>query len=226
MKRLNDEERLSGDDEQLADLLRSAAPYETDPFRKRRILANVERQRQLGVRSFWLRPVVMGALLVSGTAAAALGHRLIVAPAAQEHAPAALGAASKPALAAPIEIAPLAEAAPLRSAAPAEAPASGATPSAKGSARPRTESSEDASHVVEAIQALRTDRDPARAQALLDDYLRSNPRGSLSGDALALSIEAASARHDPRAADYAKKYLASYPNGKYRDLAKRALATH
>ena len=77
--------------------------------------------------------------------------------------------------------------------------------------------------MVQAIQALRTERDPARAQALLNDYLKANPRGALSGDALALSIEAASAQHDPRAAEYARRYLASYPKGKYRDLAKRAL---
>ena len=77
--------------------------------------------------------------------------------------------------------------------------------------------------MVQAIQALRTERDPARAQALLNDYLKANPYGSLSGDALALSIEAASAQHDPRAAEYARRYLVAYPKGKYRDLAKRAL---
>ncbi len=229
MKRLVDEERLAGDDEQLADLLRSAAPYEGDPFRKRRILANVERQRTAGGPRIWLRPVVIGALLISGTAAAAIGHRLIAAPTPntpKEQAAPAVNLAAKPALLAPTEIAPLAEAAPLESAAAAEDPAPSAAPSAKSATRTRSESSEDASHVVEAIQALRTERDPARAQALLDEYLKSNPHGSLSGDALALSIEAASARHDPRASDYAKKYLALYPKGKYRDLAKRALDTH
>ena len=77
--------------------------------------------------------------------------------------------------------------------------------------------------MVQAIQALRTERDPARAQALLNDYLEANPRGTLSGDALALSIEAASAQHDPRAAEFARRYLAAYPKGKYRELAKRAL---
>jgi len=227
MKRLVEEERLSGDDEQLADLLRSAAPFEKDPFRKRRVLANVERTRAASARGLWLRPAVVVALLVSGTAAAAIGHRLITAPAlSAKPAP-----ASNPTLPAPVAvravIAPLAEAAPADSAAPAVTPEPSVAPStgasAKTAARGRPESSEDASHVVEAIQALRTERDPARAQALLDDYLKSNPHGSLSGDALALSIEAASARHDPKAADYAKKYLALYPKGKYRDLAKRAL---
>jgi hypothetical protein len=87
----------------------------------------------------------------------------------------------------------------------------------------RSESSEDSTTLVEAIQALRKERDPARAQTLLNSYLKANPRGSHSGDALALSIEAASAQHDARAAEYARRYLASYPKGKYRDLAKRAL---
>lgn len=104
--------------------------------------------------------------------------------------------------------------------------ASVASTQPKGGSRARPESAEDASNVVEAIQALRAGRDPAKAQGLLDDYLKTHPRGVLSGDALALSIEAASARNDPRAADYARRYLSLYPKGKYRDLAKRALDKH
>jgi hypothetical protein len=57
----------------------------------------------------------------------------------------------------------------------------------------------------------------------LNDYLKTHPNGVLSEDALALSIEAASAQHDPRAADYARRYLAKFPRGKYRDLANRAI---
>ena len=94
---------------------------------------------------------------------------------------------------------------------------------AQKSPHPRPSSSEDPSHVVEAIQALRTDKDPSRAQGLLNDYLKTPPNGVLSEDALALSIEAASAQHDPKAADYAKRYLAKFPHGKYRALASRAL---
>ena len=55
-------------------------------------------------------------------------------------------------------------------------------------------------------------------------YLRSNPRGALAEDALALSIEAAMARKDPRAADYARRYLARYPEGRFRSLAQRVAA--
>jgi hypothetical protein len=78
--------------------------------------------------------------------------------------------------------------------------------------------------VAEAVRALRKQGDAAKAQALLDQYLRSNPRGALAEDALALSIEAAAARKDPRAADYARRYLARYPNGRFRAVAERALS--
>jgi hypothetical protein len=232
MKRLLDEEGLQGDDERLADLLRSAAPFEVDPFRKRRILVRVERGSATTSRNWrlWLRPAVALTLLISGTAAAAIGHHyaapgtgffgLSVAPSATatqaqrapSPSPARLVAAS-------LEVAPPSEVEPDPTPSTAPAPS---TPSR----RARPESGEDASNVVEAIQALRAGRDPARAQGLLDDYLKAHPRGVLSGDALALSIEAASARNDPRAADYAHRYLALYPKGKYRDLAKRALERH
>ncbi|HEY3252918.1 MAG TPA: hypothetical protein VGJ91_03185 [Polyangiaceae bacterium] len=248
LKRLIDEEGLDERGRQLSDLFRSAAPFEVDPFRKRRILVRLERRPSLRARAvrFWLRPIMIAALLVSGTAMAELGHLYVwhgsgffglvgaqsatsssvklaphALPAAKRAPSAKLGtsgeipAAAQPAEAAPVETAP-APAAPLESSASAPR-------AAPKSARPRAESSEDATHVVEAIQALRTERDPARAQALLNDYLKANPRGALSGDALALSIEAASAQHDPRAAEYARRYLASYPKGKYRELAKRAL---
>ena len=185
---------------------------------------------------FWVRPIVIATLLVSGTATAALGHRYVLhgsgffglggSPSATssnvEVAPrkVAVRRALSAAEVAPVEPAPVA-AAPVETPLPEPAP-SAARSSAKNG-RARAESSEDATHVVQAIQALRTERDPARAQALLNDYLKANPRGTLSGDALALSIEAASAQHDPRAAEYARRYLAAYPKGKYRELAKRAL---
>jgi len=241
LKRLTDEVGLDGSDRQLADLLRAAAPFEADPFRKRRILVRLERAAGLrsSARPFWLRPVVIAALLVSGTATAALGHRYVVrgsgfwglsspSSAAGVNAASALHSAAAIKRAPSVKLAASSEIAQPESAsveASLPEPAASVARSVPKSARPRPESSEDATNVVQAIQALRTERDPARAQALLNDYLKTNPRGTLSGDALALSIEAASAQHDPRAADYARRYLAAYPKGKYRDLAKRALET-
>lgn len=241
LKRLRDQESLDDADRELSELFSSAAPFELDPFRKRRIWVRFERgdkQRSRAAR-FWARPLAIGALLISGTAMAELGHRYVLhgsgflglsgAPSATSgNVPVAPNpvpqkAAARAPIAAADEPAP---AASVGEAAPSEVapePVANAPRSAAKNARPRPEAGEDATRVVEAIQALRTDRNPARAQALLNDYLKANPRGTLSGDALALSIEAASAQHDPRAAEYARRYLAAYPKGKYRELAKRAL---
>lgn len=236
VKRLIEQDDLDGVDRQLADLFRAATPVAADPFRKRRILVRVESASAPRAARFWMRPLIVAAVLVSGTATAALGHRYVFGGSGllarlREPSPQSGNATPRAALpkhAANARLAPSAgservpEAPPLAAAASVEPQASPAR-AAKSVARPRADSPEDATRVVEAIQALRKERDPARAQSLLDDYLRTHPRGQLSGDALALSIEAASARHDPRAVDYARRYLALYPQGEYRDLAKRAL---
>jgi hypothetical protein len=78
--------------------------------------------------------------------------------------------------------------------------------------------------VFEAMRALRQDGQPEKAARLLDEYLRRYPDGALAEEALTLSIEAASARNDPRARDLASRYLAKYPNGRFRSAAERALA--
>jgi hypothetical protein len=240
VKRLIDEQGLDGTDEHLAALFRVAAPFESDPFRKRRVLVSLERGNARRVSPFWLRPVIVATLLVSGTATAALGHRYVThgtglfgfgAPAAVAATPSSPAAPARPnaATASPA----VATDTPSSNADPVDTlpdivdpPTSAVHPAPKGSAHARPDSSEDATHVVEAIQALRTEKDPSRAQGLLSDYLKTHPNGVLSEDAMALSIEAASAQHDPRAADYARRYLAKFPQGKYRDLANRALAKH
>lgn len=83
---------------------------------------------------------------------------------------------------------------------------------------------EDPGQVLEAIRSLRANGNAARASGLLDDYMRDHPRGVLTEDALALSIEAADARHDRRAAgDYAERYIRLYPGGRFRSLADVAV---
>jgi hypothetical protein len=235
LNRLIDEPGLGRSEEQLAELFRAAQELGADPFCKRRVLVKLKRapERRPGLR---LQAVVVATLLVSGTATAALGHRYVarragffgssapVTPASNVEmasgraSPRTLGARGASLSGAEPGDAADARASSLTSGAPASAG------HVKSGARGPLDSPEDASHVVAAIQALRTERDPSRAQGLLDDYLRYHPHGILSGDALALSIEAASAQHDPRATDYARRYLARFPHGKYRDLAKRALA--
>jgi hypothetical protein len=236
MKRLLDQEGLHGGDEQLADLLRSAAPFEVDPFRQRRVLVAVERGHSSNKWRFWLRPALALTLLFSGTAAAAIGHHYVARGSGFfgfSGAPSAASAAAPKRAPSASARQPAAAEAPSAAAldTPPSEPSAEPTPiapqtSAQKIARTRAEAQEDASNVVEAIQALRAGHDPARAQRLLDEYLKAHPRGVLSGDALALSIEAASARNDARATDYARRYLVLYPTGKYRDLAKRALSQH
>ncbi len=83
---------------------------------------------------------------------------------------------------------------------------------------------EDERLVFEAMRALRQEADADRAARSLDEYLRRHPEGELAEEALALSIEAASTRNDPRAKDLASRYLAKYPNGRFRSAAERARA--
>lgn len=80
--------------------------------------------------------------------------------------------------------------------------------------------------VVTAMRALRQERQPQRAAALLDEYLRRYPSGALAEEALALSVEAATQRGDARAADLAERYLARYPSGRFRRAAERARALY
>jgi hypothetical protein len=74
------------------------------------------------------------------------------------------------------------------------------------------------------MTALRREHDAARSAQLLATYLRRYPRGVLREEALALQIEAASSLHDPKlGARFARGYLLSHPNGRFRELAKNAL---
>ena len=81
----------------------------------------------------------------------------------------------------------------------------------------------DVARVHEAAKALRHDADPERALQLLE---RPGARisGPLAEEALALRIEASMARGDGRQAKLAAAYLTQYPNGRYKELATKALA--
>jgi hypothetical protein len=219
MKRLLDEAEPSLS--ALTALVASAERHQSSPFAKRHVQSRLARALEgggSGGRRLLLRPALLGAgaLLVAATAAAA-GYTLlasskqalpapsavVVPPSAQ--APTPLSRVAPPAVDVPVEPSPVVE-----------------QPSAKRLDKPRP--GEDPSQVAEAVRALRKQGDAARAQALLDQYLRANPHGALAEDALALSIEAAAARKDPRAADYARRYLARYPNGRFKTVAERALS--
>lgn len=220
MRRLVETARESGDAEQrLAELIQGALPYRPNPFTKRMVLQRLTRAT-LQPAAFAAHSVLAPALaLVGGTgvAVAAVGWFATRAP-AEAAVPPPLTPVLAPAAPPPLPAAANPAAAPPRA---EGAPRSSARPPREARARV-TREGEDPSQVLEAIRALRKRGDAARAQVLLDHYLATHPGGVLTEDALALAIEAASARHDPRAADYARRYLARFPNGRFRAVALRA----
>jgi hypothetical protein len=79
--------------------------------------------------------------------------------------------------------------------------------------------------MLEAMQARKAG-DMARAASLLAEYRSKYPDGDLQEEALALSIEAAAARHDGSAQSFAAQYLKRFPNGRFREQAERALQSN
>jgi hypothetical protein len=78
--------------------------------------------------------------------------------------------------------------------------------------------------VLDAMIALRHDHDAARAGRLLDHYLFTHPQGALREEALALAIEAATARGDGATAHrLASSYIDRYPHGRFREFARDTL---
>lgn len=239
MKRLIDG-AYSGDTAELrlAALVRSARPFRANPFRKRKVLLQMSRATSAPnprYRKPALSAVVLAVLGSAGIAGASYGWLRGGAVGPSEVAASApapkLSALPRHASTTPPEVAVPG----LASAEVASAPVSPAKPT-EGAAPRRSERTlgnkprlkeegEDPSEVLEAIRALRKQGDAARAQVLLDQYLKTHPAGALSEDALVLSIEAALARHDPRAADYARRYLKSFPKGRFRALAERVVAS-
>jgi outer membrane protein assembly factor BamD (BamD/ComL family) len=77
--------------------------------------------------------------------------------------------------------------------------------------------------VHRAVKALRRDGDAALAASLLEENRKRYPNGPLAEEALSLQIEAALALHDARARAFAREYMTRYPNGRYLEVARRAL---
>lgn len=237
MKPLRNTREFSSESERrIAELLATLEPYKPNPARKHSLGLKLAARRPHAALRI-LRPVAGLALLFAGTAAAAtLGERLWSEPIVEQAPPEipvarSLAPPAKPKAAtratpdAPAKTSETAESiavpGPLRKAQrPSIAPPRAANSAPKKAVR----SSEDPRPVAEALRALRKERDPARAQSLLSEYMRASPQGALSEEALALSIEAAHARKDPAAKGHARRYLARYPAGRHRRLAERVLA--
>jgi hypothetical protein len=198
-------------------------PTPESPERARRVRRSLDAPVRGAPRWAWRVALAVGLLGVSAAAAAggtalsnAFGSKLEVPV---EHAPAP---AQRPAPR------PRPEVARVEPTAVVEVPSNErVSPSAQGAAlaapRPAlTAPQSDVARVHEAAKALRHDGDPERALQLLE---RAGTRsGPLAEEALALRIEAALAKGDGRQAKLAAQYLTQYPNGRYRELAKKALA--
>lgn len=208
----------------LAELVGSAERFQPNPFSKRLVHSRLSRTLEGGKRGWKLRQVLVGvgALLLAASAAAAGFGLLDAPPRVPPESRADIAPRAPSVLRAPT--------AGISSAVEASEPAVASPPAVERPVGTETKkpdkprAGEDPSQVTEAVRALRKQGDPLRAQLLLDQYLSANPRGALAEDALALAIEAAAARKDPRAADYARRYLARFPNGRFRGVAERALA--
>jgi hypothetical protein len=80
--------------------------------------------------------------------------------------------------------------------------------------------------MVSALRALRREGDPARAQSLAEEALQKFPHGAQAEEAMALIMEAASARGDASGAQQAASaYLARFGSGRFADRARRILVS-
>ncbi len=106
-----------------------------------------------------------------------------------------------------------------------QAPTSDETPSfARPKRTTRPASPEDLGPLLDAMRALRVERNPVRARTLLTAYLDRHPKGELSEEALVMLIEAAAAHHDSDAQALAARYLRLFPRGTFRGQVERTLA--
>jgi outer membrane protein assembly factor BamD (BamD/ComL family) len=75
-----------------------------------------------------------------------------------------------------------------------------------------------------AIAALRKSHEPRVASDLLEHYLSEEPGGPFAEEALGLGIEAAAEGDEPaRAVSRARRYLETYPAGRFVAVAQGAL---
>ncbi|HVV16304.1 MAG TPA: hypothetical protein VHH90_03800 [Polyangia bacterium] len=225
------------------DLLRAAEPYQAPPGRKQRVRLSLGHAPRRAPA--FLRPLVAALVLMSlgAIATAALGPALprwvsraverviddFVRPAGSHASSEARGTPRPARLASASEVALEGPAAPAVAAVQLPPPAAtrvrseSAVTHVRRTARPDTREEETAL-LLEAMRALRRQRDPGRARALLGRYLQQHPNGALAEEALAMSIEAAVAAHDVDAPALARRYLHSYPSGPFRSVAQQALA--
>ncbi|HLK41641.1 MAG TPA: hypothetical protein VKU41_33060 [Polyangiaceae bacterium] len=143
----------------------------------------------------------------------------VVAPAPVVH---AVAAAAKPA-ASTLDVAalPVAVASPAVTRGPSPASPRVAARSVIA-ASTASAAADESSLMVDAVRALRRDRDPRRAASLAQEALQRSPHGPQVEEAMAVAMEAASADGDGAAAHvWAERYLAAFPAGRFADRARQ-----
>jgi hypothetical protein len=239
LSRLVEDPGLDADADRWAvDLLRAAAPYRPPAGRKQRVRLSLGQSAARRAPLFLRPAIVVGVLIGCGAfASAAFGPwRGWMARAYERWVPPALvAAAPQPDARAHGRRPPQAVGAPADEIASPEtttalAPTPTLAPSASREAipappharrAPSPAAGEDTSVVLEAMRALRLERNPVRARVLLAKYLDRHPTGALAEEALAMSIEAAVAHHDADAASLGARYLTLYPTGPFHALARQ-----
>ena len=79
--------------------------------------------------------------------------------------------------------------------------------------------------MLDAVRALRRDRDPVRALALAESALDRYPHGAQVEEAMALGMEAANAAGDGATAHrLAERYLATFRSGRFTDRAQQIVS--
>jgi len=206
-----------------AALLAKVPPLELSAEQRRRIRARIDAVSDERSMTRWLRPAfAVPVLLVVGVAGAAVGPRInraVVPQQAFEHEAAPVRAAEpKAARAAAAPPSPAPEVPVEKAITPEELAPEKATPTPHPSP-----SGPGAALMMEALQARRAG-DAARAQQLTAEYQKKYPNGALKEEALAIAFESAAARKDPSAGALARKYLATFPKGRFRSQAEQVLA--
>jgi hypothetical protein len=223
---IDDELNLESSERLLAELVRATPALKQVPFATERIFACVTSAATHRARPSWTVGAIALGIGLSAIAAAAMRRSTVVASFEPSPVPSITFAASAPDVVT-IEHASQDASDVTDTGAPtvAQAPPSARVrPGTHSSESRRLAQEEDPARLLEAIRTLRSEGDAVRAGALLADYLRTYPRSPMTEDALALSIEAAVARHDSRSAtESVRQYLAEFPTGRYRIFASRAV---
>ena len=215
------------------ELIDSMDPVRFPVGRKQRLLLSLG-HGSVKQRWMWLRPVVVGAVLLGGGAAASAaltGWPVRLMRSLETHVSprAEVRSVTRPStvrMAPMIVPTPVVEARPVTAPrAPASAPVRRSPIEAPARRSQAGQPADDPSLLVGATHALRVSRDPELARALAKRYLDREPKGALADEALAISIEAAIDHHDADAAALSARYLAQFPHGSFRALAERTLAS-